>query len=128
MCIFQQKKFCILSCLYAATILLFVLSAISSTKAADILESLEVTGNQRIEVETVRSYLKIREGETFDAKKINQSLKNLFATGLFADVEASRDGKKLIIKVIENPMINRVAFEGNRRIKDETLEVETRLR
>lgn len=87
-----------------------------------------VEGSARVEPATVRSYLLVREGDPFDAQRIDRSLKSLFATGLFADVSIGRDGGALIITVVENPVINRIAFEGNQRIDDEELAAEISLR
>lgn len=87
-----------------------------------------VEGNQRIEDATVRSYMRLRSGDPYDPGLVDQSLKTLFATGLFADVSIRRQGADLVITVVENPIINRLAFEGNRRIDDETLEQEVQLR
>jgi outer membrane protein insertion porin family len=113
----------------------FVLAAVSNVilpvppaAAQSAVNEILVEGNERIEAETVRSYLSIAVGESFDARDINDSLKRLFATGLFADVTIRREGSALIVRVVENPIINRVAFEGNRRIDDEDLEAETQLR
>lgn len=96
--------------------------------AQSTIESIVIEGNQRIEADTVRSYLSIGVGDQFDAQAINRSLKSLFATGLFADVTIRREGTALIVRVVENPIINRVAFEGNNRIDDETLDAEVQLR
>lgn len=87
-----------------------------------------VEGAQRVEPGTVRSYLLIKAGDPFDPIRINKSLKSLFATGLFADVTIRRDGQRLVVNVVENPIINRIAFEGNRKIEDKTLEAEVTLR
>lgn len=87
-----------------------------------------VQGTQRIETETVKSYLAIAEGDPYDADRVDRSLKTLFNTGLFADVAIRREGEVLVIRVVENPIINRIAFEGNNRIKDEQLQQETQLR
>lgn len=87
-----------------------------------------VQGAQRIERETILSYLSLKEGDALDASRINRSLKTLFATGLFADVAIHQEGRDIVIRVVENPIINRVAFEGNKRVKDEVLEAETQLR
>jgi len=97
-------------------------------RAQSVINEVLVEGNERIEADTVRSYLSTAEGDVFDAREINDSLKGLFATGLFADVTIRREGQALIVRVVENPIINRVAFEGNQRIDDETLEAETQLR
>jgi len=96
--------------------------------AVPTIAAIEVTGNQRIEAATVRSYMRINVGEPYDPALIDESLKALFATGLFADVTMRRQGDVLNVNVVENPIINRLAFEGNRRIDDQTLEQEVRLR
>jgi outer membrane protein insertion porin family len=89
---------------------------------------IEVEGTQRIERETVLSYIGVREGDQIDSRGVNQALKTLFATGLFADVSMQMSGNTLAIRVVENPIINRIAFEGNKRLDDETLQTETQLR
>ena len=94
----------------------------------DLVYDIEVEGNQRIEAETVRSYMTIRVGDPFDPGLIDRSLKSLFSTGLFADVAFRREGSILIARVVENPIINRVAFEGNDKFEDEQLESEVQLR
>ncbi|MDX2101164.1 MAG: outer membrane protein assembly factor BamA [Alphaproteobacteria bacterium] len=92
------------------------------------IRAIRVDGTLRIDPETVLSYLAVRVGEGFDGATVDQSLKALFATGLFADVVMARDGSTLVVRVVENPIINRVAFEGNRRIEDDVLSRETQLK
>jgi outer membrane protein insertion porin family len=92
------------------------------------IEEVRVEGTQRIEPETVRSYLRVNPGEPFDPVLLDESLKSIFATGLFADVTLRRDGSTLIVTVVENPIINRIAFEGNKRIDDDTMAAEIELR
>lgn len=87
-----------------------------------------VEGTQRIEPATVTSYMTIREGQAYDDAAIDASLKALFATGLFADVSIRRQGEDLVVSIVENPIVNRVAFEGNSSIDDEDLEKETQLK
>ena len=87
-----------------------------------------VEGVQRIEAETVRSYMGLGVGDAFNSEKLDQALKKLFATGLFADVTLRREGTAIIVRVVENPIINRRVFEGNNRISDEILEAEVQLR
>ena len=94
---------------------------------AGTVREIRVEGIQRIEPETVRSYLSIRAGDPFDPERIDRSLKSLFGTGLFADVSIRREGAILIVRVVENPIINRLAFEGNDQIDDETLISEVQL-
>lgn len=94
----------------------------------DRVRQIVVQGTQRIEVETVKSYMAIAEGDPYDPARVNRSLKTLFNTGLFADVAIRQEGQALIVRVVENPIINRIAFEGNRRVKNEDLEREAQLR
>ena len=91
------------------------------------IQSVFVEGNERIEAETVRSYMTIGPGDAYDSDAVNDSLKRLFDTGLFADVAIRRDGNALVVRVVENPIINRVAFEGNDDIADDDLEAEIQL-
>lgn len=92
------------------------------------IAAVQVVGNQRIEPETVQSYLLLGVGDSYDPERVDKSLKALFTTGLFADVSIRRQGDTLVVNVVENPIINRLAFEGNRRIEDSVLEQEVRLR
>ncbi|MGY9106351.1 MAG: POTRA domain-containing protein, partial [Alphaproteobacteria bacterium] len=100
----------------------------TSAEAQQSVDAIVVEGNERIEAETVRSYISISAGDSFNAETVNRSLKTLFATGLFADVTIRREAQTLIIRVVENPIINRVAFEGNKRIDDEDMAAEVQLR
>ncbi len=92
------------------------------------VEEIVIEGTQRIEPETVRSYMIIKEGDPLDAERVNQSLKGLFATGLFADVTLRLEGSVLIVRVVENPIINRIAFEGDSRLEKDVLRSEVQLR
>ncbi|HEX9807977.1 MAG TPA: outer membrane protein assembly factor BamA [Alphaproteobacteria bacterium] len=93
-----------------------------------IIREIRVEGIERIEPETVRSYIQLRAGEPFDPARIDDSLKALFATGLFADVSIRREGDVVVVRVVENPIINRIAFEGNDVVENQTLEQEVQLR
>ncbi|KZB72790.1 MULTISPECIES: outer membrane protein assembly factor BamA [Thalassospira] len=93
-----------------------------------IIRDIEVEGNNRIESATVNAYLTVAPGDSYDIQKINSSLKALFSTGLFADVSFSFNQGILRVNVVENPIINRIAFEGNQRLDDETLGAELQLR
>ena len=105
-----------------------VVALAPAARAQVAIDAIVVEGNERIEADTVRSYMSISVGDAFNAETINRSLKTLFATGLFADVSIRREARSLIVRVVENPIINRVAFEGNQRIDDETLSAEVQLR
>jgi outer membrane protein insertion porin family len=80
-----------------------------------------VEGNRRIESDTIRSYFRLAPGERLDPIKVDEGVKALFATGLFEDVRPSLAGNRLTIVVIENSVIGRIQFEGNKRVKDEQL-------
>ncbi len=114
--------------LMALALAVSVAISVPPARAQTVINEVLVEGNERIETDTVRSYLLSAEGDVFNVKKINESLKSLFATGLFADVSIRREAQALIVRVVENPIINRVAFEGNKRIDDDALEAETQLR
>ncbi|MBI2719256.1 MAG: outer membrane protein assembly factor BamA [Rhizobiales bacterium] len=96
--------------------------------AAQVISRVIVEGNQRVEVDTVLSYMQVSAGQSFDALKIDESVKALFQTGLFSDVQIVRRGNDLVVRVVENPMINRVNFEGNSQIKDSDLAKEVELK
>ena len=97
---------------------------LSSPAAAQTVNSIEVVGNRRVELETIRSYFKPGPGGTLDAGRVDDGLKALIETGLFSDVRINRQGGRLIVTVVENPVIGRVAFEGNKKVKDEQLSAE----
>ena len=96
--------------------------------AAGAVHSIKVEGNQRIEEGTIRSYMLVQVGDSFDADRIDRSLKTLYATGLFQDVRLTRSGNTLVVRVVENPLVNRVAFEGNKKLTDDQLRPEVQVR
>ncbi len=100
----------------------------AAAQAEGVVREVEVRGNQRIEADTVRSYMLLQPGDAFDADRLDRSLKSLFATGLFRDVRIARDGGRVVVEVAENPIVNRVAFEGNRKISDDVLRGEVQIR
>ena len=92
------------------------------------IRAINVEGNRRVEPETVRSYLQFSVGNAYDPAKVDGSIKALFATGLFSDVRIDRSGADVIVTVVENPVINQIAFEGNSEIDTETLRNEVQLK
>lgn len=92
------------------------------------IASIRVQGNQRIEEGTIKSYMLVSPGEAFEPDRLDRSLKALYATGLFSDVNFQRDGNTLVVKVVENPIVNRIAFEGNHKLTDEQLRPEVQMR
>jgi len=118
-------------------VLAFVLTAVApvvapavlgSVAQAQTVSSIVVEGNQRVENDTVLSYVLITPGDVVSADEIDSSVKALFQTGLFEDVQITRRGGTLIVRVEENPMINQVNFEGNSEVKDSDLLKEVELR
>ena len=94
----------------------------------DLIAEIRIEGTQRVEPDTVRSYLQLQLGDVYDTEKADASLKALFATGLFSDVTMRREGDALVVRVVENPVINRIAFEGNNKLTDDNLNAEVQLR
>jgi outer membrane protein insertion porin family len=97
---------------------------VSSPVAAQTVASITVEGNRRVEAETIRSYFKPGPRGALDAGSIDDALKALIETGLFQDVKINRAGGRLVVTVVENPVIGRIAFEGNKKVKDEQLSAE----
>ena len=88
---------------------------------AGVISDIRVEGNQRIEAGTVRSYMLVVPGDPYDPDAVDRSLKTLYATGLFADVSITRDGSALLVRVQENPIVNRIVFEGNHKLNEKDL-------
>jgi outer membrane protein insertion porin family len=86
------------------------------------IQAIIVRGNHRIESGTIQSYMLLSPGDQFDQKLIDQSLKTLYATGLFKNVSITRAGNDLVVDVSENPVIAQVAFEGNHEIVNKDLQ------
>jgi outer membrane protein insertion porin family len=91
------------------------------------ISQINVIGSQRIEPDTVRSYIKVRPGDPYTAEAGDQIIKDLFETELFADVTVRQEGGVVQIEVKENPVINRILFEGNKRLKEDKILKEIRL-
>jgi outer membrane protein insertion porin family len=110
--------------------ILTLLVLLGSPAAAQqvMIEDIAVEGNQRIEAETVRSYMRLQTGSAYERKELDAALKRLYATGLFADVTFRRQGDVLVVSVVENPVINQIAFEGNKALDDDSLSAEVQLR
>ncbi|HKT19391.1 MAG TPA: outer membrane protein assembly factor BamA [Stellaceae bacterium] len=96
--------------------------------AGGVITEVRIEGTQRVDPDTVKSYLQIQPGDVYDQQKADASLKALFATGLFSNVELNRQGSALIVSVTENPVINRIQFEGNHKLTDDNLTSEIQLR
>ena len=101
-----------------------VVSLAAPAAYAQTVNSIVVQGNQRVEADTIRSYFRAGPNGQLDPFQIDEGVKALFATGLFQDVRPTMQGGRLTITVTENPVINRIAFEGNKKVKDEQLKTE----
>ncbi len=103
-------------------------SPAASAEAQRTIRTITIQGSQRLESETVLSYTQLRAGETYTQERLDEALRDLYATELFADVTiAGADTGDLVIQVRENPVINRIVLEGNRRLKDDKIGPEIRL-
>jgi outer membrane protein insertion porin family len=89
-----------------------------------------VEGNRRVDADTVRSYFHAKPGERPDAAEIDAALKALYASGLFTDVRIRQQEGRVIVTVVEAPVINKIAFEGNKHLKDDQLtkEIQSKVR
>jgi outer membrane protein insertion porin family len=93
-----------------------------------VIRSIQVRGSERIEPETVRAYANLNPGQEYNTETLDQALKDLYATELFADVVITgTDTGNLVITVRENPVINRIVLEGNKRIKTDKITPEIKL-
>jgi outer membrane protein insertion porin family len=102
-------------------VILGVAAVSISTAESAAAQQIVVQGNRRVEASTIQSYFRLAPGERLDDLKIDNAYKALINTGLFQDVQIRRAGPQIIVTVVEAPVINRVQFEGNRRVKDEIL-------
>lgn len=101
---------------------------VHAQEQSGVVQRILVQGNERIEQATVISYLPVQLGETLTPEKIDLALKALFRTDLFADVKIDYQNGDMVITVVENPIINRVIFEGNSGLKEDKLRDEVSIR
>ncbi len=99
----------------------------TETTGTGTVRSISVRGAERLEPDTVRSYVDLKPGDTYDRTRLDRALKALYATELFADVRIRDDAGALTVEVRENPVINRIVLEGNKRLKDEKIRPEIKL-
>ena len=99
-----------------------------AAQSGGVIQRIVVQGAERIEESTILSYLPIVPGDSATDARLDHATKTLFNTGLFADVSMSLQGADLIVKVIENPIINQVVFEGNHNLKEDKLRDEVQVR
>jgi len=102
--------------------------ATAPVQQSGLVARIVVQGNERIDQSTVLSYLPIQPGDMVDPERIDLAVKTLFRTDLFADVEIGLVGTDLVVRVVENPIINQVVFEGNGSLSEEKLRDEVTVR
>ena len=107
--------------------MIFAITTTAEAQGATIRD-IRIEGNRRLEPETVRSHMKLSVGEAYDEAKADESIKALYSTGLFSDVRLNRTSTGVVVVVVENPVINQVAFEGNSEVDKAALEAEVQLK
>jgi outer membrane protein insertion porin family len=118
----RRVAFAAIVAVAAAAPVTIALSVLAPQAAeAAVAASISVTGNQRIEAATIKSYLTIKPGKSYTAEDVDDSVKALYGTSLFADVSIVQHGSVLVVTVAENPVINSIVFEGNKKIKSAVL-------
>lgn len=102
--------------------------AATSAAEAAVVSRVEVSGNQRVDADTIRNYVTIKPGKPFSSSDIDDAVKALFGTGLFSDVQINQVGSSLVIKVSEYQVVNQVLFQGNKKLKDNALATAVQLK
>ncbi|TJV03683.1 MAG: outer membrane protein assembly factor BamA [Mesorhizobium sp.] len=100
----------------------------TSAAEAAVVSRVEVSGNQRVDAETIRNYITIKPGKAFSSSDIDSAVKALFGTGLFSDVQINQVGSTLVVKVSEYKVVNQVLFQGNKKLKDNALQAAVQLK
>ncbi|MEO0032212.1 MAG: outer membrane protein assembly factor BamA [Pseudomonadota bacterium] len=95
--------------------------------AQQAVKSITVDGAQRLESDTILSYIRMRAGDPYTQASADQVLKDLYATELFADVQLRNNDGNVVIQVKENPVVNRIILEGNKRLKEDKILPEIKL-
>ena len=93
----------------------------------DVVRTIAVSGAQRLEAQTILSYIKLRPGDTWTQAAGDEVLKDLYATELFSSANVVNNNGDVVITIVENPVINRIILEGNRRLKNDKVLPEIRL-
>ena len=93
----------------------------------ELVRTITISGAQRLESDTIRSYIRLKEGDRYTQAAADQVLKDLYATELFADVQVRDNAGDVVIEVKENPVVNRIILEGNKRLKEDKILPEIKL-
>jgi outer membrane protein insertion porin family len=102
-------------------------SAAPTSAETQTIKSINVVGSQRLEADTIRSYVKLRAGQKYNVEALDQAIRDLIDTELFADAQIRDDSGNLSIEIRENPVINRIILEGNKRLKEDKINKEIKL-
>ncbi|PBB24159.1 outer membrane protein assembly factor BamA [Mesorhizobium sp. WSM4312] len=100
----------------------------TSAAEAAVVSRVEVSGNQRVDADTIRNYITIKPGKAFSSSDVDAAVKALFGTGLFSDVQINQVGSTLVVKVAEYKVVNQVLFQGNKKLKDNALQAAVQLK
>ncbi len=101
--------------------------AVDPAAPVQTVRSITVEGAQRLEADTILSYIRLRTGDPYTQAAGDQVLKDLYATELFADAQLKNDNGAITITVKENPVVNRIILEGNKRLKEDKILPEIKL-
>lgn len=107
---------------------LIVFGSLASLAQAEVIEKMQVKGNQRLEAETIYSYLPFAVGDDVDASAVNEAIKELYKTGFFNDVKIDLKGSSIVIDVDERPAISSITFEGNDKVDTDVLKGEVQIK
>src|SRR5215831_16685826 len=111
---------------YTLSAVLLSVMASRDGRAAD--PTIEVQGNRRVDAQAIREHFHVASAPRFTPAAIDAALKELYATGMFEDVKIVSSGGRLIVTVVEAPLIDRLRFEGNKQLKDKDLAKEIGLK
>jgi len=117
-----------LALLLAGSSLVAPCVAVAQAQQGVVIGRIVLQGNERIDPETILSYLPLQTGQVVDSARVDAALKALFHTDLFSDVKIDMQGTDLVVRVVENPIINQVLFEGNSNLKEDKLKDEIQIR
>ncbi|KWV92666.1 outer membrane protein assembly factor BamA [Erythrobacter sp. YT30] len=95
--------------------------------STNIIRTISVSGSERLEPTTILSYIRLRVGDEYTSAAADQALKDLGATELFSQFNIRNDGGNVVITVTENPVINRIVIEGNKRLDNDKILPEIKL-
>lgn len=128
----MKRRSAMMAAVLRGTALVLVAQAaglsLAPAAVAQTADGVTIAGNRRIEEATIRTYLGLQPGEARDPAKVNEGVKRLYATGLFSKIDVAPTANGIVLTVVENPIINEIAIEGNLRLDDDVLMPELNVR